>query len=128
MDSILVGLEKVASLIDRCTVYELLYLHVGTAASQNLERSILRLYTKILKFLARAILRLKGEGPDSAVLSALLTASQKVILRQFSLQKKYPMTCRMLKIWRKLLGSMQLQQKLNVGSPISMKGRSLIMT
>jgi len=56
----LIGLERIAYLIDRCTVYELLYLHVGTAASVNLERSILSLYTAILKFLARAIQRLKG--------------------------------------------------------------------
>ncbi|KAF8418102.1 hypothetical protein EV426DRAFT_539987, partial [Tirmania nivea] len=55
VDTILIGLEKIAPLIDRCTVYEFFYLHVDNTASQNLEKSILRLYIKILKFLAQAI-------------------------------------------------------------------------
>jgi len=54
VDAILVGLEKTACLIDRCAVYELLYLDEATAASGNLEKSMLRLYTAILKFLAKA--------------------------------------------------------------------------
>jgi hypothetical protein len=61
VDAILVGLETIACLIDRCTIYELLYLNRGTAASENLEKSILRLYTAILKFLAEAMKRSKGE-------------------------------------------------------------------
>ncbi|KAF8416403.1 hypothetical protein EV426DRAFT_541335 [Tirmania nivea] len=59
-DTILIGLEKIAPLINRCTVYELFYLHMDNTASQNLEKSILRLYITILKFLAKAIQRLKG--------------------------------------------------------------------
>jgi len=55
VDAILVGLEKTACLIDRCTVYELLYLNEAMEASRNLEKSMLRLYTAILKFLAKAI-------------------------------------------------------------------------
>ncbi|KAF8416385.1 hypothetical protein EV426DRAFT_541365 [Tirmania nivea] len=58
VDTILIGLEKIAPLIDRCTVYEFFYLHSDNTASQNLEKSILRLYIKILKFLAQAIQRL----------------------------------------------------------------------
>ena len=52
-DAILVGLEKTACLIDRCTVYEVLYANGDSAASKNLEKSILQLYTAILKFLAK---------------------------------------------------------------------------
>jgi len=37
VDAILVGLEKTACLIDRCAVYELLYLNEATEASGNLE-------------------------------------------------------------------------------------------
>ena len=61
VDAILVGLEKTTCLIDRCTIYELLYINGNSAASKNLEKSILRLYTAILKFLAKAIGMLDGE-------------------------------------------------------------------
>ena len=61
MDAILVGLEKTACLIDRCTVYELLYTNGDSAASKILEMSILRLYTAILKFFAKAIKLLNGK-------------------------------------------------------------------
>ncbi|RPB22322.1 hypothetical protein L211DRAFT_769603, partial [Terfezia boudieri ATCC MYA-4762] len=58
VDAILIGLEKMASLIDRSNIYILLYLHTNTTASQNLERSILGLFTAILKFVTIAIHRL----------------------------------------------------------------------
>ena len=61
VDTILVGLEKTAYLIDRCTAYEFLYTGGGSDASKNLEQSILRLYTAILKFLAKAIRMLNGD-------------------------------------------------------------------
>ena len=61
VDAILVGLEKAACLIDRCTIYELLYRNENSTASKNLEKSILRLYTAILKLLAKAIRVLDGE-------------------------------------------------------------------
>ena len=61
VDAILVGLEKTACLIDRCTIYEFLYANADSAASQNLEKSILRLYTAILKFLAKAIKMWNGD-------------------------------------------------------------------
>ena len=60
VDTVLVGLEKTAYLIDRCTIYELLYTNGDAVASKNLEKSILRLYTAILKFLAKAIKTLDG--------------------------------------------------------------------
>ena len=60
-DAILVGLEKTASIIDRCTVYEVLYTNQDSAASKTLEKSILRLYTAILKFLAKAITLMNGD-------------------------------------------------------------------
>ena len=63
VDAILVGLEKTACLIGRCTIYEHLYVNENSAASKNLEKSILRLYTAILKFLAKAIRMLDGECP-----------------------------------------------------------------
>ena len=55
VDAIFVGLERTAWLIDRCTVYEVLYTNDSSTASRNHEKSILRLYTAILKFLAKAI-------------------------------------------------------------------------
>ena len=61
VDAILVGLEKTACLIERCTVYEVLYINRGSDASKNLEESIIRLYTAILKFLAKAIRMLNGD-------------------------------------------------------------------
>ena len=54
VDAILVGLEKTACLIDRCAIYESLCTD-DSAASKNLEKSILRLYTAILKFFAKGI-------------------------------------------------------------------------
>ena len=62
VDAILVGLEKTAFLIDRCAIYESLCTG-DSAASRNLEKSILRLYTAILKFLSKAIQILNGEYP-----------------------------------------------------------------
>ena len=60
-DAILVALEKIACLFDRCTVYELLYRNDETQSSGNLEKSTLRLYTAILNYLAKAIERSKGD-------------------------------------------------------------------
>ena len=59
METVLVGLEKTVCLIARCTIYESLCTD-DSAASRNLEKSILRLYTAILKFLAKAIGILNG--------------------------------------------------------------------
>jgi hypothetical protein len=61
LDAILVGLENIAGLIHRCTLYELLYLSEDSDASKNLEHSMLLLYIAILKFLAKAVDKLKGK-------------------------------------------------------------------
>ncbi len=57
MGALLVGLEKVSHLVSRCNVYEALYRTSiqGEAAISDLERSLVRLYTAILDFLATAI-------------------------------------------------------------------------
>ena len=60
VDAILVGLEKTACLTDRCAIYESLCTD-DSAASKNLEKSILKLYTAILKFLAKSIKTLDGK-------------------------------------------------------------------
>jgi hypothetical protein len=61
LDAILVGLGNIAGLINRCTLYELLYLREDSDASKNLENSMLLLYIAILKFLAKAVDKLKGK-------------------------------------------------------------------
>jgi len=78
-DVILVGLEKIACLVDRCTLYELLYINGRTAASKNLEKSILRLYTAILKFIADAISRSKGKYSFGQYLSGCAVANSSQI-------------------------------------------------
>jgi hypothetical protein len=61
LDAILIGLEKTASIIARCSIYELLYLsRTRTEAVDNLEKSTVQLYTAILKFVAKAIAKSKG--------------------------------------------------------------------
>ncbi|KAI5808454.1 hypothetical protein BZA77DRAFT_329745 [Pyronema omphalodes] len=59
LDAILDGLDMIAGVINRCTVYELLYLREDSDASKHLENSMLRLYIAILKFLAKAVDRMK---------------------------------------------------------------------
>ena len=61
IDGIMVGLEKTSYIIDRCAVYEILYLKVETEASRNLEKTLLQLYATILEYLAKATKRLKSE-------------------------------------------------------------------
>ncbi|KAI5810371.1 hypothetical protein BZA77DRAFT_172525 [Pyronema omphalodes] len=55
LDAIVDGLEHIASLIQRCTIYEIVYLREDSDASRNLEKSMLQLYIAVLKFLAKAI-------------------------------------------------------------------------
>ncbi|KAI5813157.1 hypothetical protein BZA77DRAFT_346632, partial [Pyronema omphalodes] len=55
LDSIVDGLENIAGLIQRCTIYEIVYLREDSDASRNLEKSMLQLYIAVLKFLAKAI-------------------------------------------------------------------------
>ena len=62
MAALLVGLERVAYLIDRCRIYELLYLSqpqpkdpdTNRQTTANLERNLVSLYAVILGFIARA--------------------------------------------------------------------------
>jgi len=56
MAALLAGLEKVANLISRCSVYEALFLqhtHKGQAAV-NLEKGLISLYVAMLRFIATA--------------------------------------------------------------------------
>ncbi|KAE8134486.1 hypothetical protein BDV38DRAFT_285774 [Aspergillus pseudotamarii] len=57
MGSLLVGLDKVLYLVDRCKVYELLYLHDPKIehAYHSLETTVIELYVLILQFLLTAI-------------------------------------------------------------------------
>ncbi|KAF8242728.1 hypothetical protein K440DRAFT_671146 [Wilcoxina mikolae CBS 423.85] len=57
MGLLLVAVEKITNLIDRCAVYEELYLKNGgfqTNAVRNFENALIGLYTAILQFLVRA--------------------------------------------------------------------------
>ena len=57
MAALLIGGEKVTQLINRCTIYELLYLRPKpfepvTPATANLQTALVALYSAILRFLA----------------------------------------------------------------------------
>jgi len=60
VDAVLIGLEKTSNLIDRCAIYESVYLR-NINASKNLAKTILQLYVAILKYLANAIQASRGE-------------------------------------------------------------------
>ena len=83
-DAILVGLEKTAYLIDRCTAYEVLYTGGGSDASKNLEKSIIRLYAAILKFLAEAIKMLNGDRRKSFLSTATNYSSDSHLKAAFT--------------------------------------------
>ncbi|KAI5811981.1 hypothetical protein BZA77DRAFT_376448 [Pyronema omphalodes] len=55
LEAIVDGLEHIASLIQRCTIYEIIYEKETFNASTNLRESILQLYIAVLKFFAKAI-------------------------------------------------------------------------
>lgn len=57
--SILVGLESVACLVDRCAIYECLYLNdintqARSATVQMLEKQLIELYANILIYLSKS--------------------------------------------------------------------------
>jgi hypothetical protein len=59
MGLLLIAVERIANLIDRCAVYEELYLKNANGGSQtnavrNFENALIGLYTAILQFLVRA--------------------------------------------------------------------------
>ena len=65
LDAILIGFEKTACIIARCAIYESLYLNnVRTEAADNLQKSTVRLYTVILVFVAKAIVKSKGRPSE----------------------------------------------------------------
>jgi hypothetical protein len=78
IDAIMVGVEKTSYIIDRCAVYELLYLKVEAKASRNLEKTLLLLYTTILKYLAKSTKRLKGESPHHKATWTQLILFQRI--------------------------------------------------
>jgi hypothetical protein len=112
VDALLIGLEKTAGIIDRCTAYELLYLN-GDSASERLEKSILALYTAILKYLDEAITRSKGEHSRRRKLPRL-TRPQITASRQYLPAEKFPSTSIMLGAWRKLFKMMLLSPEPNL--------------
>ncbi|KAI5813147.1 hypothetical protein BZA77DRAFT_346624 [Pyronema omphalodes] len=59
LEAIVDGLEYIASLIQRCTLYEIIYEKENFNASENLRESILQLYIAVLKFFAKAIDKVK---------------------------------------------------------------------
>lgn len=54
--ALLVGLDTMTNLINRCKIYEILYLNDGEAgqAFSNLEMALVKLYAAMLRFLASA--------------------------------------------------------------------------
>jgi hypothetical protein len=76
MGALLIGLEKVASIVNRCKVYEslsLLNIQAGQTgqAMENLKSKLLLLYAAMLRFLSCAV-RLYQKGTVSRVISAVL--------------------------------------------------------
>jgi hypothetical protein len=53
--TILIGLEKSSNLIARCAIYESVYLKEDANISRSLEKVMLKVYTAILKYVAKAI-------------------------------------------------------------------------
>jgi hypothetical protein len=74
LDVIMIGLEKTTCIIARCAIYELLYLNrARTASADNLEKSIIKLYREILKFVVKAIAKSKGALPGESLMRVALT-------------------------------------------------------
>ncbi|KAF8253214.1 hypothetical protein K440DRAFT_657719 [Wilcoxina mikolae CBS 423.85] len=81
MGTVLIGVEKIAHLLVRCTAYEELYLRVVPKVTThlNLEETLTELYTAVLEFLAGAK-RYFESGPAVGLLSGMLDASGKKTL------------------------------------------------
>ena len=54
MGEMLVALERIALLIDRCSLYETLYLGEELKAASGLEKALTGFYAAILCYLARS--------------------------------------------------------------------------
>lgn len=52
--ALLVGLEVIANLMGRCTIYETLYLGDGTRSAIKFGEAVVELYARILLYLVRA--------------------------------------------------------------------------
>ena len=81
MGAAIVGMERVAVLIERCAIYERLYLihnapKDAEGATENLRRVLLTLYTAMLQALCRLIRVFKGSIPlfIEQVISLILSA------------------------------------------------------
>jgi hypothetical protein len=65
-DAILIGLEKSSNLINRCAIYESIYLKDGTTALITLEETMLQLYIAVLKYVVQAIKASRSESLQNA--------------------------------------------------------------
>ncbi len=77
MAALLVGVEKVSSMISRCKIYELLYIHNGSSneSTQNLEIALVSAYVVIQRFLVNAYW-LSNKKAASKTLHALLNSTK----------------------------------------------------
>jgi len=117
LDSILIGLEKTICIVARCAIYELLYLdRTRTAAASNLEKSIVKLYSEILKFVAKGIAKSKGVLPWIAFYGGVADSfiSQRVTSQQLSQPRRRPTTSTMSGNWKRQWKRMLRQQELIV--------------
>ena len=70
-------MERIATLIDRCTIYEQLYLGSGGVsgiagkAIENLRVALLALHTAILQVLSRLMRVFKGKDPTKSVVGRM---------------------------------------------------------
>lgn len=91
-DAILVGLETTARIINRCRIYESLYLHIPTEASEDLKNTMVELYTSILAFIMKAHARSQGYIlPDNDIVYGFhrLTLKQTISSRLCSRLRTY---------------------------------------
>jgi len=70
-------MERIATLIGRCTIYEQLYLHgndipdIAEKATESLRKALLALYTAILQALSRMMAVFKGKNHAWPVLQRM---------------------------------------------------------
>ena len=105
MDAILVGLEKTACLIDRCTIYELLYTNGDSAAYKESGETNSPALHGNLEVPCQSYQDVEWwVFSDKAVLP--------LVLFQY-LRERFPTTSMRLSSWRKLLDRILLSPKLN---------------
>lgn len=81
MEVILIGVETIARLLLRCTIYEQLYLKSGPVLNirRSLKIGLQKLYIAILQFLAFAKRYLDKSSPSMSPTSCLFAAVQVYI-------------------------------------------------